>query len=62
MKISRAMHLGQLLDLLPDDATYSEADAMRRILAARRPGEDTGDIPNAEWLELWETASGRKVG
>ena len=49
MLIERGLNLGQLLYLMPDDATYHEAYALRDILFRDYLGQRTEDIPRETW-------------
>ncbi len=52
MLIERGLNLGQLLYLMPDDATYVEAEALRAILLRDYPGQRTEDIARPVWDAL----------
>jgi hypothetical protein len=52
MLIERGLNLGQLLYLMPEDATYHEADALRDILLRDYPGQRTEAIPRPVWAAL----------
>lgn len=52
MIIARDMNLGQLLYLMPDDATYAEADRFRAALARAFPGVYASDVPRHAWDAL----------
>lgn len=52
MIIEPGMNLGQLLYLMPDDATYAEADKLRAVLLRDYRGAATQDIPRATWRAL----------
>ena len=49
MLIAPGLNLGQLLNLMPDDATYVEAEALRAILLRDYLGQRTEDIPRETW-------------
>lgn len=55
MKITGTMDLHQLIERI-GNASLEEAAAMRALLVERHEGEDTRDIPEAEWQELLEQA------
>lgn len=50
MLIERGLNLGQLLYLMPDDATYVEAEALRAVLLRDYLGQRTESIP----LPIWD--------
>lgn len=52
MIIERGLNLGQLLNLMPDDATYIEAEALRSILLRDYLGRRTESIPRPVWDAL----------
>lgn len=54
MIIERKMDLGQLLNLMPDDATYAEADRFRSALVREFYGLNTSDVPRQAWDALLE--------
>ena len=49
MLITPGLNLGQLLHLMPDDATYHEAYTLRDILLRDYLGQRTEDIPKEAW-------------
>ena len=49
MLIERGLNLGRLLCLMPDDATYIEAEALRAVLRRDDLGQRTEDIPRETW-------------
>ena len=52
MLIERGLNLGQLLNLMPDDATYIEAEALRSILLRDYLGRRTESIARPVWDAL----------
>ena len=52
MLIERGLNLGQLLYLMPDDATYHEAYALRDILLRDYLGRRTESIARPVWDAL----------
>jgi hypothetical protein len=52
MIIAHAMNLGQLLELMPADATYHEAYTLRAALIRDYHGQRTQDIPAPVWADL----------
>ena len=47
MIVTRTMNLGQLLYLMPDDATYADAERLRSLLVEHFPDTFTSMIPTA---------------
>lgn len=56
MIIAHAMNLGQLLELMPTDATYNEAFTLRAALIRDYHGQRTQDIPAPVWADLINNA------
>jgi hypothetical protein len=52
MLIKHGLNLGQLLYLMPDDATYHEAYTLRDVLLRDYLGQRTEAIPRPVWDAL----------
>jgi hypothetical protein len=52
MLIERGLNLGQLLYLMPDEASYAEADCLRSRLLRDHLGERTEAISRTVWDDL----------
>lgn len=58
MKISEAMNLGQLLDLMATDTdglrrqTTEHASELRKLLVRDHDGQDTTEIDGGRWMAL----------
>lgn len=56
MIIAADMNLSDLAERMGDVATEVDARAMRDLLVERYEGQDTADIPEADWLAMLEEA------
>ena len=52
MLIQHGMNLGKLLDKMPEDATYADAEALRAALLRDYPGQRTESISRPVWGAL----------
>ncbi|TAL80718.1 MAG: hypothetical protein EPN77_19460 [Candidimonas sp.] len=52
MKIAANMNLAELAERMGTEATESEAFAMRELLTLQFNGQDTVDVPEADWLTM----------
>lgn len=52
MIIEPRMNQGQLLELMPTDATYHEAFTLRALLLRDYLGQRTQDIPAPVWRDI----------
>ena len=57
MLIANDMGLNELAERMGNEATETEARAMREMLVEHFNGRDTADIPEADWLEMLDEAA-----
>lgn len=57
MLIAKDMGLAELTERMGTEATEAEARAMREMLVEHFDGQDTQDIPDADWLEMIDEAA-----
>ena len=57
MMIANDMGLNELAEHMGKEATEAEARAMRELLVENFNGQDTADIPEADWLEMLDEAA-----
>lgn len=52
MQINEGMNLADLAERMGTEATEAEAEAMRDLLVQGFDGQDTADVPEADWLNM----------
>ena len=59
MKISVDMNLQELEAIMGDCLYEHDVRSMRDVLVARFDGNDTKDVPEADWDDAWGEATAR---